>query len=170
MPKKIKIVLLSFLFFSLTFGLMIPLPTFAACDVSGTPWLEAINIPDGLLIPCECVSSNINPETDCLSFDVFLQTIINFSNLLLALTGSAALLMFMYGGTMLIIAGGVQERVQKGKAALQAAAIGIAIILGSWVIVNFVILALTEGKIGTQANLFNGLGWSQQWSASPKGQ
>ena len=44
---------------------------------------------------------------------------------------------------------------QKGKAAIQAAAIGIIIILSAWLIVNFTINAVTRGEIGGQANIFD---------------
>ncbi|MFA6410016.1 MAG: hypothetical protein WCW26_00360 [Candidatus Buchananbacteria bacterium] len=164
MSKKIKFFLTSIFVFGFMISLALPLPSLAACQgATGSGWLEDIGIEDGLLIPCECVTSNVNEQEGCLNINVFLKTLVNFSTIILALTGSAALLMFMYGGVLLILAAGAQERVQKGKAALQAAAIGIAIILSSWVIVNFVILSITKGEIGSKATIFGRI-----WSDAPQ--
>ena len=55
---------------------------------------------------------------------------------------------------MFILAAGNQERIQQGKTALAAAAIGLAIILGAWLIVNTTILVLSSGKVGGEATIF----------------
>ena len=137
-------------------------PVFAAeasqCQKVG--WLESAKIGDGVLIPCDCTDSDIN--TECDLNDVF-QTIINFSQLILALTGMVALLAFMYGGVLWIIAAGNQDLVQKGKNALIAAAIGLIVVLSSWVIVNFTINALTGGDIGN-VKIFG-----RSWFGAPSG-
>ncbi|OGY45742.1 MAG: hypothetical protein A2663_02870 [Candidatus Buchananbacteria bacterium RIFCSPHIGHO2_01_FULL_46_12] len=88
------------------------------------------------------------------------KTIIKVSNLILMLTGSVALLMFMYGGARWILAAGKQEWIQTGTAAMTAAVIGIVIILTSWLIVNFTIIALTGGAIGGEAAIFDS---SKKW-------
>jgi hypothetical protein len=141
MIKKIKIISLTLIFLG---TLVLALPVLAAdvaeCEgVGKVQWLgEATGIKHGLIIPCECLKS---PAGDC-GLTQALQVIVNLSRLLLALTGSAALLMFIYGGTLWILAAGNQERIQKGKDAMQGAAIGIIIIMGAFLIVNFVIFAL----------------------------
>ncbi len=134
-------------------------------------WLEDIGITGGTIIPGACLDSAIDckpdgttPEgfnkcTTCGLNEIF-KTIVNISQLILALTGSAALLMFAYGGTMFIIAAGNQERISKAKEILKAAVIGIIIIFSAWSIVNFTILALTDGEIGTVPKLF-GKYWNQ---------
>lgn len=116
-----------------------------------TPWLEAIGIPEGQLIPPDCTEKE--RAANCDLNDAF-QVIVNFSQIILALTGSAALLMFTYGGVMFIIAAGNQDRVNKGKTALQAAVIGLVVVLSAWLIVNFIILALTEGAVGGAGSIF----------------
>jgi hypothetical protein len=169
MAKKIKFITL-LISLSLTWFTLTSQVLAAGCDIQGSVWLSNLGIPNGLLIPCECLSSNVELQNNCMSLDVFLQTLVNFSNLILALTGSGALLMFTYGGLMFILAAGKQEWVQKGKAALGAAAIGLAIILGAWLVVNFTILALTQGKIGSTAQIFANTQWAQPFVAVPKGQ
>lgn len=125
-------------------------------------WLVQIGIPDGHLIPQECVGDQASDVKNGCTLKSVFQLVINFTQVLLALTGSAALLMFTYGGVMWIIAAGNQERVQKGRAAMQAAVIGIAIILGSWLIVNFVIWALVGGTGIENVTIFQ-----QAWYANP---
>ena len=121
-------------------------------------FLLAINIKDGSLIPCECVGNG-----DCNLNSVF-QTIVNVTQLILAMVGSLALLMFTYGGLMFIIAAGAQERIQKAKQILVAASIGVAIIFSAWLIVNIVIGTLTSGTIHSEAKIFDRI-----WSEAPSG-
>lgn len=162
--NKTRIILLSVL----VFIFFVPITVFAQsnwlyCDegIQGSAWLHQIGIPHGLLIPCNCIDSKPDHRLEngastcdasggcssCGLTEAF-QVIINFSNLILALTGSAALLMFTIGGVMFIISSGNQEQVQKGKAAIQAAVIGIVIVLGAWLLVNTIIGALTRGEVG----------------------
>ena len=113
-------------------------------------------------IPEACTGSQAGTDVNTCGLSQIFVVIVNVSKIILALTGSAALLMFTYGGVLWIIAAGNQERVQKGKAAMQAAAIGLAIILGAFLIVNLTICALTSGTVGCQAQLFG-----QDWFKEP---
>ncbi len=54
---------------------------------------------------------------------------------IMAVSGSLMLLMFIYGGVLFLISAGSQERIDKGKKALSAAVVGMAIILLSYVII-----------------------------------
>ena len=62
---------------------------------------------------------------------------------LLGLSGSAALLMFVYGGFQYLTSAGDSNKVKKGKDTLINAVLGLAIIFGSFVIVNQIIIILT---------------------------
>ena len=62
---------------------------------------------------------------------------------LLGLTGSIALLMFIWGGLLWLTSAGNSEKIKKGKETLVWAAIGLAFIFSSYIIANFVIQALT---------------------------
>lgn len=185
MTKRLKIIFLIISIFSLGITLVDVNVTKAAdeplleADIwdsscpTGPEWLSSIGIRQGLLIPCECLTSQkdcptgteadkANCKVRCNLNSMF-QMIVNFSKLILAVTGSAALLMFIFGGLMFILAAGNQERIQKGKTAMASAAIGLAIILGAWLIVNTTILVLSQGKVGgdSAATIF-GKNWSQQ--------
>ncbi|MCL5795055.1 MAG: pilin [Patescibacteria group bacterium] len=120
-------------------------------------------VPDGCLLEEApvCEEGKDDPKT-CCGVNAMLQIIINVSQIVLSLTGSAALLMFVYGGIMFIIAGGAQDKISKAKDILKGSVIGIVIILCSWIIVNTVISALTDGKV-TGGKLFG----SQDWNKTP---
>jgi len=68
----------------------------------------------------------------------FTQIIINASKLILGVTGSLALLFFIYGGFQMIISAGNQESITRAKTILFNAVIGLAIIFTSALIIMFV--------------------------------
>ena len=76
-----------------------------------------------------------------------IQTGVNITRLILGLMGSVALLMFTYGGILYIISAGDRSKVEKAKTVLTNATWGIAIILLSWTIINFLVLIIAGGKI-----------------------
>ena len=71
------------------------------------------------------------------------ETALNIAQIILGLSGSLALLMFVYGGVLYIMAGGKEDYVSKAKNAIVYAIIGLVIILSSGVILKFVVQALT---------------------------
>lgn len=123
------------------------------------------------LIPTDCTGTvgSHEPQSvqQCNLEDIF-QFIINISFIIVGLTGSAALLMFTYGGVLFILASGEADKINKAKEVLKAAVIGIAIILLSWIIVNTVIAALTEGRVGGQAFIFGDRPFNQQPEVNPQ--
>lgn len=153
MSQKLKIIF--FLALATTAILSLAIPALAE-----ESWLSAI-IPGGRLIPEACTESPARDVNACGTTQMF-QTLVNFSRLILALSGSAALLMFTFGGVMFIIAAGNQEQVQKGKAAMTAAAIGLIIILCAWLIINTTICVLTQGTVGCDKATIFGLPWFQE--------
>lgn len=153
-----KIILTASLIFAIFF---ISTPVFAA---ESNAFLSAIGVSGGRLIPLKCTdtgasSGNVN---DC-GLNEIMQTVVNFTQLLLGLTGSLALLAFLYGGVLWIISAGKSEMVEKGKQAITAAVIGLVIMLTSWLIVNTTIAALTKGQVGATAQIFN-----QNWFQTQK--
>ena len=72
------------------------------------------------------------PTLECIMF-----TLGNIAQLILAVAGGLTLLMFVYGGFLMLASAGAEERVRKGKDALKAALIGLAIILLSGYLVNY---------------------------------
>lgn len=61
---------------------------------------------------------------------------------LFGLLGSVALILFIYAGFNMMISAGDQGKIKKARETMVWAAIGLAVILGSYSIANFVINAL----------------------------
>ncbi|MEK7570209.1 MAG: hypothetical protein AAB515_02110 [Patescibacteria group bacterium] len=72
----------------------------------------------------------------------FLQLFINLFGWMLYIISILAVVMFFIGGGTLLTSAGSEERVRTGKAILTNTVIGIAIALGSWLIINTVYIAL----------------------------
>lgn len=70
------------------------------------------------------------------------QLAVNFIILILGISGSVALLMFVYGGFNWVFAQGRSEYIQTGKDTMKHAVIGLAIIFGAYSIINFLIATL----------------------------
>lgn len=66
-------------------------------------------------------------------------------SVVLGIMGSIALAMFFYGGYLWLISGGSSDKIKKGKETLIWATIGLAVILGSGILVRSVIDILEKG-------------------------
>lgn len=67
---------------------------------------------------------------------------VNISEIILGIVGSLTLLMFVYGGIMMLISSGNSEQVTKAKGILMAAIIGLIIVFASYTIIQFVMSSL----------------------------
>lgn len=83
-----------------------------------------------------------NQSGDAADLNCVLATFENIANLILGVTGSFALLMFVYGGFTMLASGGSEEKVTKGKTILRNAVIGILIIMLAGYIVRYATSAL----------------------------
>lgn len=93
-----------------------------------------------------------NQGAEAPSINCALETFENIANLLLGVTGSFALLMFVYGGFTLLSSGGSEEKVTKGKTIIRNAVIGIFIIMLSGYIVRYAIVSVRgEGTLQSAA-------------------
>lgn len=97
---------------------------------------------DGRADTCACRGTG-----NC-SLDDILQLFVNITVLILGISGSLILLMFVYGGFLWVTSRGDAKRIEKGKDTITQAVIGFAIILLSYSIVNFVIAALAGDAPG----------------------
>ncbi len=113
-----------------------------------TPEEEGGGSSGGLHIVPECATSGTDvPQLDCV-----LLTLGNIAQLILAITGGLALLMFVYGGFLLLSSGGSSDKVTQGKNTLKAAVIGIVIVLLAGYLIRWGLSSLnvdTEGFLET---------------------
>jgi hypothetical protein len=125
-------------------GPMIPIPKPSECGACvaapGCTW-------DGSKIcPVSTGSGNsavnlTNPLGETKSVPALIGKIIKAS---LGVVGSLALVMFIYGGFIWMLAAGNEQAVTKGKNVLTWAALGLVVIFASYSLVNFVIDSITK--------------------------
>jgi hypothetical protein len=88
---------------------------------------------------------------DLVQLPCVLETLGNIAQLILGVTGGLALLMFVYGGFMILSSGGNKDRVGKGKNILAAAVVGIFIVLLSGYLIRYGLERLGVGEEYTKA-------------------
>ncbi len=88
----------------------------------------------------------------------FLWLLILILRWIFSITGSLAVLMFVYGGYMWLLSAGEEKRVTEGRTTMINAVIGVGIILGSWLGVNVVVATLTGAPQGTNSIAWNNVG------------
>jgi hypothetical protein len=93
---------------------------------------------------CDCNPVIAGCEKACgeYSLNDILEVGVRATQILLTLSGSVALLFFIYGGVTFLISGGSAERVSKGKQIIINAVIGLLIIFTSFIIIKFSMEAL----------------------------
>ncbi|MBI5079350.1 hypothetical protein HZB06_01575 [Candidatus Wolfebacteria bacterium] len=79
-------------------------------------------------------------------FGMLGKNIIDF--MLYTLVMPLAAIMIVYGGIMMMIAGGNESRFASGKSAATSAVIGLVIALLAWLIVDTIIKVITGGSFG----------------------
>ena len=94
---------------------------------------------DGKGDTCQCRAQGI------CSLSQVTQVAVNIIILILGISGTVALLMFIYGGFNWVFAQGREGYIQTGKDTMKHAIIGLAIIFGAYAMINFVI-AILGGK------------------------
>jgi hypothetical protein len=96
-----------------------------------------ISLTQGGLVPNACSKQ---PSLDNCNLCTLLELVKNIINFLIYTVAPALVGIFVaYGGIMLLISGGSEEKVQSGKDAIFKAITGYLIVLGSWVIINTIL-------------------------------
>jgi len=112
-------------------------------------------------------------ESGNCSICEIISTAIYIFKWVMGMLGGAALLLFVWNGFSLIISAGNSEKVDKAKTGLVSTLIGLAIVFGSWMIVNVVIIVLTDSSqltSGGTGMIFKGsLNGEKAWSDYCKG-
>ncbi len=85
-------------------------------------------------------------KTGNCTLDDIVSTGAAFANLLTELSAAVFFATFVYGGAMYLLSFGDSHRVDTGKSAMTGAAIGMAIVLGAWVLVRTLVKVLLTGS------------------------
>ena len=75
-------------------------------------------------------------------FIAFVKNVINY---LFVIAIPLAVIFIVWGGFVIMTAGGSEEKVKKGKGIITASVIGLAILFGSWLIVTVITTFLKTG-------------------------
>lgn len=105
---------------------------FAVITTLSVTFMAALPALAAIVPECALVAGKNPPDLNCV-----LLTFAGIAQLILGITGSAALLMFVYGGFVLLSSGGDSGKVTTGKTILRNAIIGIFIIFTSGYIVQY---------------------------------
>lgn len=109
-----------------------------------TAFLITAALPAQAAIIPPCATGSSVPQLSC-----FLELAVSVSKWILGITGSLALLFFVYGGFLFLTSSGKEQQITKGKTILTQAAIGIIIIFGAYIGVSFLTTAI-GGKFTTE--------------------
>ena len=131
--KKLKIMLASL--FTAASVALVPIASVGAIDVLPQCSNSATTVGNGT-VDSICASKNDNIKT----------IIKNIVNILLYLVGALAVIMLIVGGIRYTTSAGNSANVTAAKNTIMYALIGLVISILAYVIVNFVILAVTTGK------------------------
>ncbi|MDP2741293.1 MAG: pilin [bacterium] len=141
MKKNFTVFFLSFILFFLIFGLSYAAePEF--CDEShgGTTGLVPCNVAKNSGGPFNC-------QCQLYHFFILLNNIFLF---LVKWTATPlAVLMLTIGGIMILISGGNPQLYSKGRELIKWAIIGLVLVFGAWVIIQFILTAMGYENIGT---------------------
>jgi hypothetical protein len=110
--------------------------------------------PAGLLIR---VSSDCVNRGNCTFMDL-MKVVFEIADFIVGFIAILALVFLVVGGAMLLFSGGSQEYIDRGKRIIKASIIGVVLVLTAWIIVNFMVVALTGSKTGT---IFEDTPWAQ---------
>ncbi|MBU0619994.1 pilin, partial [Patescibacteria group bacterium] len=92
----------------------------------------------------------------------FVELAVNVSKFILGIVGSLCLLMFIYGGILILLSGestitegGKGQKINQGKDAIKNAIVGLVIVFTAYMIITFVFEALGLGKGWSSTGWFN---------------
>ncbi len=100
-----------------------------------------------LTVKADSLLDSSNYSSGCIAsgnceLNDFTRIAVNISRIILGLVGSLSLLAFVAGGLMMMLSAGNAEWVTRGKQTLIGAAVGLAIVFTSYMIIQLVFTAL----------------------------
>jgi hypothetical protein len=88
----------------------------------------------GALLPACVFAQDVKDE--CADVTIFIKLAIDIANVLFTIIGSLALAVFIYGGFILILSEGSQDKIKKGTGAMMAAFVGLAIVFLAYLLIR----------------------------------
>lgn len=85
----------------------------------------------------------------------------NVGDAIMTISGALALLMFILGGSFLLVSSGNANLVDRGKRILIGTIFGLSVIFAAWIITNTVVAGLTGANASTPAKLFGDVAWNE---------
>ena len=132
------------------------LPSFALASGASGSWSDCSGGPTSGLLKGICGACYNNG--DCTFCDVVKVGTNIFNFLRNSIAFPIAVLFILYGGVMMIFAGGSKAQAENGKKVLMAALIGFAIVLCVSLILNSVLMVLSKEKGGWKAFINGSIG------------
>lgn len=133
--------------FSPSYKSCVSMESVAACDNAVRDWKakRSAAIPavskeeaEGAKIIPKCVlEDKLSLEGECGDVTIFVTLLLNITRYLFSIIGALALLVFIYGGFLMILSAGNTEKVQQGKDAMMAAVIGLVVAFGGYLLIQF---------------------------------
>lgn len=167
-----KLIIPSLLLISILLsGLISFFPLGTTAQETTAPTSEDYEDESWRIIPKECISSSLVKEgekKEC-DLDSFVQLFINLANIGKKVLPYLTMIMVIWAGFNLIMAGGNPEKIQSGKKMLTSIFLGIIIILIlAWAWSSFVVYVLTcdpaRKEETCQGTVFSGYGiWEREW-------
>ncbi len=104
------------------------------------------------LVPPECQGT---ATLDECGLNSVVQVFINVAQFIFGISGAAALAMFVWGGFLWLTSAGSAEKIKQGQSVIVGAVIGLIIIFGAYIGVQFLIQAL-RGTVGSSEVMIAG--------------
>jgi hypothetical protein len=142
-----KKLIILFIFCSVTFSFLVPLssanaalPTLIPTECRGKAPVSASDV-----LPCEsCDPLKKNREACCCDLGSVELMAINVAQIVVGITGSILLLMFVIGGAMFTMSGGQPDKVKKATEILKNSVIGLVIILLAGAAIRILLKVLSD--------------------------
>jgi hypothetical protein len=112
---------------------------FSACLVQVAPAVAQTDAGSAFIPQCVLDTPNSSEASrNCDNINTFLWLGIRVARWVLSFIGALALLFFVYGGFIMILSQGNQEKIKQGTGAMTAAVIGLVIAFSAYALVKFV--------------------------------
>jgi hypothetical protein len=159
--KYIPVILIITVFFSLLAVLAVVVQPANAQSTDSGPYE-----PGWVIIPPECLGRQAAGDKPC-DLDSFINLFVNLAKVGLKVLPYITMIMVIWAGFNLIMAGGNPTKIEEGKRMVSSIVIGVIVILVlAWGFSYFIVYTLTcnpQDKASCEAKLFYGYPWQKEW-------